>query len=120
MNKVFIISLPFIFSACTSITTLLPEATNIKIALEEPKECKFLGEVEGYKVNEWENLSLKEMIESAKNDLKNNAYNIGANTVLMLNQANTSGASGGMVGNVFVSDSFTKEYHIDGRAYLCP
>lgn len=120
MFKYVALVLALLFVACTGVTPLLSGANRINVVLEEPKQCRFLGEVSGYKKNQWENLSLKQMIESAKNDLKNNAYKMGANTVLMLNQNRTNSSSGAVVYGILISDTYTKEYHIDGRAYICP
>lgn len=113
---------PFAFIGCTKMTFLEPEAKIVKIVLEEPKKCENLGEVEGYKKQSG-NLSLKQMKESAQNDLRNNTYEMGGNAVLILNRDSGSGGGGtySLVGGGIASSSqYTAEYHIEGRAYKCP
>lgn len=118
--RVFLGILAFVFVGCTPMTELTAGGKRVQIVVKEPQNCKRLGEVEGYKDDVWSTLSLKSLKNSAKNDLKNNAAAMGADTVLLI-----SGDSGGTSGSgvisygVIVSSSHIDEYHIEGIAYKC-
>lgn len=123
MNKFFAFCLIFYFCGCTSVTPLNYGAESVEIVLQVPQGCQKLGEVEGYKDNAWENLSLKEIKNSARNDLKNNAFAMGADTVVVFGGDNVNSSSsfysGGQYGGFIATSSKAKEYHIDGIAYKC-
>ena len=123
MNKFSVFCLIFLFYGCTFVTPLNYGAESVEVVLQVPQNCIKLGEVEGYKDNYWGNLSLKEVKNSARNDLKNNAFSMGADTVIIISgdNVNSSGGfySGGQYGGFVATSSTTKEYHIDGMAYKC-
>ena len=108
-----------LISGCTMVTPLMSEAQSVRIVLKEPQGCEILGEVEGYKYNTWMDLSLKEMKTSARNDLKNNAYAMGADTVFIISRDSVSGSSTAFVYGMAISESQANEYHIEGIAYIC-
>ena len=98
-----------LLSGCSATTQLADGAQAVQIVSEKPQNCKRLGEVEGYKYNLGPTLSLKEIQNSAKNDLKNNASALGANVVEIIST------------DTIKADMSNKprEYHIQGIAYKC-
>ncbi len=75
-------------SGCAAIQ-LTPGAEMVRIVIEEPdKDCKFLGEVTGSQGNmitgSWTSNATLET--GARNDLKNKAWKMGGNVVLLLTQ----------------------------------
>lgn len=112
---------------CTKPTLLLPEAKHIAIVHEKPKDCELIGEVDGYKKNSWENLNLKQVRDSARNDIKNNAYAMGADTIHIVGEDKLTSTGGFGVGTSVGSVGFgstsstqaAKEMHIQGFAYKC-
>ena len=87
--------------ACSA-NPLLPEATRVKIVTTEPAGCDYLGEATGNQGNfftgGWtSNVNLE---EGARNELKNSAFKLGGNTVVLL----TSRA--GVTGSYNVSNGY--------------
>lgn len=110
MKKLSFLAILFLLSGCSSTTQLVVGAERVEIITEKPQtHCKRLGEVEGYKYNVGPNLSLKEMQNSAKNDLKNNAFALGADIVEIVS---TDSIKASMTDKA-------REYHIQGIAYKC-
>lgn len=110
MIKALLVLFVLLFCGCSSMTYLKAGAEKIEIVSEKPKgDCKRLGEVEGYKYNHGPNLNLREIQNSARNDLKNNALNLGANVVEIVST------------DAIISQFYEKprEYHIQGIAYKC-
>ena len=100
----------FALNGCSSVTQLIAGAEKIEIISEKPQaNCKRLGEVEGYKYNVGPSLSLREIQNSAKNDLKNNALAMGADVVEVISTDSIKAS---------MSDK-PREYHIQGIAYKC-
>ena len=104
-------------SACAA-TELTPSAQAVRIVTEEPKGCKYLGEVTGNQGNFMTGgfTSNANLETGARNDMKNQTQQMGGNTVqLLTNRAGQTGSfsqgSGGMQEtNVTYS----------GIAYSCP
>jgi hypothetical protein len=93
--------------------SLKPGAEKIRISNQEPKNCKFLGEISGSQGNAivggWtsnENLEL-----GARNEMKNKALDLGANVIQLLTSAD--GSTIGQYGGSKTSHSLM------GNAYLC-
>lgn len=110
MRVFFGIFISLAFLACSVTTTLESGAEKVQIVSEKPKgECRRLGEVEGYKYNLGPSLNLREIQNSARNDLKNNSLKLGANVVEIIST------------DVIKAEFLEKprEYHIQGIAYKC-
>ena len=118
-----------LLSACsTAMTTLNAGAQNVAVVLNVSANCQRLGEIDGYKRNEHGDLSLQAMRNSAKNDLKNKAHAIGADTLLITSSEGLNANGGyytarGFYGvyneGFYVPYSYVKEYHIEAIAYKC-
>lgn len=112
---------------CTKPTLLMPEAKHIVIVHEKPKDCELIGEVDGYKKNATKHLNLKQVRDSARNDIKNNAYTMGADTIHLIGEDKLTSTGGVITGtsasftgsNYFSSTEVAKEIHIHGFAYKC-
>lgn len=121
--------LTLLLCACsTKFTTLNTGAQNVAVVLNLPENCQRIGEVDGYKKNDYGDLSLQDIRNSAKNDLKNKAYAMGADTLVIISTEGLNANSGyyaarGMYGlyneGFYVPYSYTKEYHIEAIAYKC-
>lgn len=118
-----------LLSACsTAMTTLNAGAQNVAVVLSVGANCQRLGEVDGYKRNEHGDLSLQAMKNSAKNDLKNKAHAMGADTLVILSSEGLNANGGyytarGYYGlyneGFYVPYAYAKEYHIEAIAYKC-
>lgn len=118
-----------LLSACsTAMTTLNAGAQNVAVVLNASANCQRIGEVDGYKRNEHGNLSLQEIKNSAKNDLKNKAHAMGADTLVIVSSEglNANGgyyAARGFYGiyneGFYIPYAYAKEYHIEAIAYKC-
>ena len=118
-----------LLSACsTAMTTLNAGAQNVAVVLNVSANCQRIGEVDGYKRNEYGNLSLQEIKNSAKNDLKNKAHAMGADTLVIVSSEglNANGgyyAARGFYGiyneGFYIPYAYAKEYHIEAIAYKC-
>lgn len=107
-NYLFAILFALLCVACTSKTQLLPQARHIKTLpiYEKPQNCKFLGREIGQKIDTWGSTSLLNLRESAINDLKNKATNLGGDTLLILNMEkgwNSTWGVGEYLGAKFIS-----------------
>ena len=111
--------LGFWVCGCTMVTPLYEGAEYVKIVLKEPQGCELLDEVDGYAYNTWDDLSLKSIKTSARNNLKNNAYEMGADTVWVISRDKVDGSATAFVYGMAFSESQAKEYHIEGVAYIC-
>ncbi len=81
-----IISTLMLFLVGCAATTLKPEAEKVRILQNEPKGCKYLGEVTGNQGNFLTgSFTSNENLETgARNELKNQAAQMGANTLVIL------------------------------------
>lgn len=75
---------------------------------EKPQNCKFLGREIGQKIDTWGSTSLLNLRESAINDLKNKAANLGGDTLLILNMEKGWNSTWGV-----------GEYLVEGEIYKC-
>lgn len=97
-----LVILVFLGLAACSANPLLPQASKVKIVTTEPVGCDYLGEATGNQGNfftgGWtSNVNLE---EGARNELKNSAFKLGGNTVVLL----TSRA--GVTGSYNVSNGY--------------
>jgi hypothetical protein len=106
-----------LFTACASID-LQSGAQQVRIVTNEPQGCEYLGEITGSQGNFFtggftSNASLE---TGARNDMKNQAHRMGANTVQMLTtragQTGTFGQGSGSMEQTNVTYT--------GIAYKCP
>lgn len=130
-ERIFIISLVsgLLLCACSTATTMLNAgAQNVAVALNVSAQCVRVGEVDGYKRNDHGDLSLQDMRNSAKNDLKNKAHAMGADTLIITSSEGLNAVGGyytarGFYGiyneGFYVPYSYIKEYHIEAIAYKC-
>lgn len=126
---VFTLIIAAFVCACakTTITPLLDEASVVQFAPNAPSNCIRLGEIQGYKRNTQGNLSLLELRNSAKNELKNKAYAMGADTLVIIGTDSISATDGFYATRSFypyetgfyVPASYPKEYLMDAIAYKC-
>lgn len=89
-------------------TKLLPQAESIVILYEKPQNCKLLGREIGQKIDSWGAMSLLGLRQSATNDLKNKAANLGGDTIFILNMEKGYNTIIGV-----------PEYLIEGDIYNC-
>lgn len=118
----------FLMTACsrTTMTALNEGANSVKIIPSAPQNCKNLGEIEGYKRSGGA-LNLQEMINSAKNDLKNKAHALGANVLVIVFADGFNANDGYYVGfygrpfgaGYYMPQSYPREYLIQAVAYKC-
>ena len=112
MYKIIMITLIMIISGCSAIK-VIPEAKSVEI-INEPvdrKKCKFLGEIIGSQGN-WvtgDFTSNESLVKGARNELRNEAYKLGANIVYIQDMKNT---------NAYGSSGTTNTTAV-GKAYKC-
>ena len=112
MYKAKMIILALILSGCSAIK-VMPEANTVEIVNEpvDKNKCKFLGEIIGSQGN-WftgDYTSNKNLVAGARNELRNEAYKLGANIVYIQDMKNT---------NAWGSLGTTNTTAI-GKAYKC-
>lgn len=93
MKYIILMLFSIVFLGCAA-KQALPEAKNVKIVYEAPDEtrCKHVGEVIGSQGN-WftgDYTSNKDLIQGARNELRNEAYKLGGNVVFMETMKNAS------------------------------
>ena len=111
--KIYALTLGLVLAGC-SIISAKPESQSIKMLLGEHNlaHCRFLGDVTGASaVNKitGEHPSYTNRLISARNDLRNEAYKLGGNTVHIRRTKNT--------GRYDLPGE--KKITIDGKVYLC-
>lgn len=92
---------------------VMPGAERVEIVNEAPDKssCKFLGEVVGSQGNWWTGdlTKNKDLVIGARNELRNEAFNLGGNVVYVQDMKNT---------NAFGSMGTTNTTAV-GKAYRC-
>jgi hypothetical protein len=88
-----ILVLAILSNSCAA-TKVLKEARSIELVNEKPNpsKCKFVGEIVGSQGN-WftgDLTSNKDLVIGARNELRNEAYNLGANVVYIQDMKNTN------------------------------
>jgi hypothetical protein len=104
-------------SACAA-TSLKPGAERIFVSrTSAPKSCKFLGTIVGEQGGAlsggW--TSNKNLAQGAMNDMKNKAFELGANYVVL--ETNTAGNTSS--GNIWHSSGQQTDVTNTGNAYKC-
>lgn len=115
MNKCKLISALVIGASLTgcAATKVVSEAQNVEIVNEKPNadKCIFVGEIVGSQGN-WftgDFTSNKDLVIGARNELRNEAYKLGANIVYIQDMKNT---------NAYGSLGTTNTTAV-GKAYRC-
>ncbi|RPH29706.1 DUF4156 domain-containing protein [Buttiauxella warmboldiae] len=118
MKKITLIALAILLAGCSA-QNLNPQAQSVRVTNNEPgKECKFLGDVTGSQGNAlagvWTTNSNLET--GARNDLKNQAANMGGNVVSIITQR------AGHSGNTFDGTGMSRQTDVTltGNVYKCP
>lgn len=110
MRTICLITIAVGLVACAA-KGLNPGAEHVMLSNSPPSDdCEFVGEVHGGQGNWWTDdiTSTKALVEGSRNDMKNQAHDMGANYVHIQQTAqDTSYAGGGKIG-------------MAGNAFSCP
>ena len=117
--KAILFSLAALALAGCAATSVRPEAQKVLVTHQAaPKGCRYLGAVVGEQggalTGGW--TSNKHLAEGAMNDMKNKAYDLGANYVVLENTNAGQTASG----NMWNAHSEQTDVTHTGNAYKCP
>ncbi len=117
--KVLLLGILIVGLCACSATAVKPEANKILVTHQAaPKGCKFLGSVVGEQGGSFTGnyTSNKALQQGALNDMKNKAFELGANYVVLENTNAGNTASGSIWSNHGAQTDVT---HM-GNAYKCP
>ncbi|MCS2154832.1 DUF4156 domain-containing protein [Scandinavium goeteborgense] len=118
MKKVSIILLMMTLAGCSA-TNVNSNASRVRVSTNEPgKECKFLGDITGSQGNFFTGgwTSNSNLETGARNDLKNQAANMGGNVVSIITQrAGQTGSSWDGSGSMQQTN-----VTLSGNVYRCP
>lgn len=111
---------PILLAACAA-NPLTPAAQHIRIVTAEPAGCEYLGEVTGNQGNFFTGdfTSNANLETGARNEMKNEAAKLGANTVQLL--TSRAGQTGSMSMSNGTGSGHTAETNMtySGIAYKC-
>ena len=110
MKKILILTLGIALFACSA-KPIKPGAEKVFLSNEKPSpECKFVGEVVGGQGNWWTDdiTSNHAAVQGARNDLRNKAYDLGANYVHIQSSTQSESELGGTSASSI------------GNSYKCP
>lgn len=95
-------TLIFLGLVACSANPLLPDASTVRIVTTEPTGCNYLGEATGNQGNFFTGgwTSNANLEEGARNELKNSAFKLGGNTVVLLS------SRAGVTGSYSVSNGY--------------
>ena len=116
MYKLIVSGLIIVFLAACAAKPTNPGAERIFVSNEEPPpDCIFMGEVQGSQGNFWtaEFTSDRNILSGARNEMRNQAFSLGANYVMVETQSHSHNTAGYSLGGTFASV-------IIGNAYRCP
>ena len=90
MRNLTVVTLAVLTTACAS-KPIAPGAERVMLVAEAPQGCEFLGEVVGSQGNWWTDdvTSTKNKMVGARNELRNQAYAMGATHVQIMESRNT-------------------------------
>jgi len=111
-----ILSIPVLVSGCAAAPLVSPDASHILVTRNAPaEECMFVGEVLGSQGNFWsaEFTSDEDLVRGARNRMRDEAYNLGANFVQIEMENQSQNTADQSLGGVYSSV-------IIGNAYVCP
>ena len=110
-------TLVVLLGGCKAIP-LQPGAAQVRLTNEEPKGCKFLGDITGNQGNSFTGsfTSNRTMESGARHDIKNQASAMGGNVVYLLtNRAGQTGSFDEYGGNLEQTN-----VTLSGNVYACP
>jgi len=115
MNKLIILaSIVFLFGCAAKQAS--PGAERIFISdMAPPTDCRFVGEVQGTQGNFWTSdfTSDRNILDGARNEMRNEAFSLGANYVMVETQSHSNNTAHYSLGGTYASV-------IIGNAYYCP
>ena len=118
MKKFSIAVMMMVLAGCSA-TSVNPNASHVRVTNNEPgKECKFLGDITGGQGNFFTGgwTSNSNLETGARNDLKNQAANMGGNVVSIITQrAGQTGSSWDGSGSLEQTN-----VTLTGNVYRCP
>lgn len=117
MKILKIVSIAFALYGCAA-AEIKPGAQKVRLMQTEPKGCKYLGEVTGNQGNFFTGgFTSNENLETgARNELKNKAYDMGGNVIVLLtNRAGQTGSYGRYGGG-----SEQTNITLTGTVFKCP
>lgn len=111
MQKLLIIAVVLLIAGCAA-KPLKPGAEQVRIVTQAPKGCEFLGEVVGSQGNWWTDdvTSTRNKMVGARNQLRNQAYAMGATHIQIMESRNTQSelsfdvTNTTVIGNAFKCD----------------
>lgn len=117
MKRVTFLLAAISLTACSAIA-LQPGAQKVRLTHQEPKNCKFLGDVTGSQGNAFSGptTSNSTMETGARNDIKNKAHALGGNVVYLL--SSRKGETGSY--NQYGGRSQQTNVTLSGNVYSCP
>ena len=118
MKKLTLITLAILLAGCSA-HNLNPQAQRVRVTNNEPgKECKFLGDITGSQGNFFTGgwTSNSNLETGARNDLKNQAANMGGNVVSIITQR------AGQTGSMYDGSGSSEQTNVTltGNVYHCP
>jgi len=108
--------IPILASGCVAAPLVSPDAGQVLVTRNAPaEECMFVGEVLGSQGNFWtaEFTSDEDLVRGARNRMRDEAYNLGANFVQIEMESQSHNTADESLGGVYSSV-------IIGNAYICP
>lgn len=118
MNKIFIFITTLLLTACSA-NSLHSGAQMVRITHNEPNaSCRYLGDVTGSQGNFFTGgwTSNSNLETGARNDLKNKAWKMGGNVVVLLTQR------AGQTGSAYRGSGSSQQTNVtlSGAVYHCP
>ncbi|MGL4724864.1 MAG: DUF4156 domain-containing protein [Scandinavium sp.] len=118
MKKISLILVMMTLAGCSA-TSVNTNASHVRVTNNEPgKECKFLGDITGSQGNFFTGgwTSNSNLETGARNDLKNQAANMGGNVVSIITQR------AGQTGSAYNGSGSVEQTNVTltGNVYRCP
>lgn len=113
MRNIFVPVVLLLLGGCAAKPLRSDAAAVFLTSRQAPQECRYLGEVSGSQGNllTADLTRDHDLLQGARNELRNNAQALGANYVVLENQTQSVNAQG--PGGVYSASVF-------GNAYTCP
>lgn len=117
-NKMLSLIFAVLLSVACSANKIKPGAERVRFMQSEPKGCKYLGEATGdqggFFTGGW--TSNKNLETGARNELKNQAFDMGGNVIVLL--TNRAGSTGSF--NEYGGSSQQTNVVVTGTVFSCP
>ncbi|WP_435954797.1 DUF4156 domain-containing protein [Dryocola sp. BD626] len=118
MKKFTVVTLAVLLAGCSA-NSLNSHAQQVRVTNNEPgKECRFLGDITGSQGNFFTGgwTSNSNLETGARNDLKNQAANMGGNVVSIITQR------AGQTGSAYDGSGSSQQTNVTltGNVYRCP